>query len=356
MRFVDHVALLVPDLESALSTITRLGLEHGEIEDFPAEGTREVYVGEPGQQGRLLLMQPLGDGPYQRALSKRGPGLHHVAIGVADLSAFLSRDASGWLLHPHSVESISSCSTTWLARPGVGTLVEVVEADANRQPPQQAPLVSRVEVAVQPALVKLLPCLTSDGTQIDASPDDGSWLTIRGQRLCASTLSTSFDGQVQGSFANADLMGADLARASLGGADFTGADITCADLTGADLEAADFADADLTASHLTCATLTGANLSGANLTGAELTCASMTDANLTGANLMGANLTGASLMRSVFEDANLQEANLTGAKLMGAKLAGATLTGANLRGANLTDVDLTDVDLTDVDLTGADLP
>lgn len=80
---LDHVAVLVHDLESALARVRDAFPEPavGPIEKFPGEGTREVYVGDDDHDARLLLLQPMGStGPYARRLRRHGPGLHHVAV------------------------------------------------------------------------------------------------------------------------------------------------------------------------------------------------------------------------------------------------------------------------------------
>lgn len=162
----DHVALVVRRLDPVLKRLD--GLEPGPIESFPSEGTREVYLGEG--PSRLLLMEPTRtDGPYARAIAKRGPGLHHVALTVPDLDAFLA-DVRGWLLVPASLRDLASTRTAWLARPGVATLLEVTEGD----PARGTPTVERIE------LPGPLPVDPRPGM---AGSDDGEvWLTIAGRR------------------------------------------------------------------------------------------------------------------------------------------------------------------------------
>ena len=154
MPICDHVALVVRELEPVVQRLADLGVVAGEVEEFPDEGTREVYLGEGSQPGKLLLLQPLGsEGPYARALAKRGPGLHHVAFHVAKAEEFLL-EHPGWLLHPHSLDSFDRYRTLWLARPGEGTLVEVHQGEASYA---GGPLVERLEVPVaDPALEELL--------------------------------------------------------------------------------------------------------------------------------------------------------------------------------------------------------
>ena len=172
---LDHVALVVQRLEPVLERLGHIADQVGPIEAFPSEGTREVYVGESA--AKLLLMEPTSsEGPYARALAKRGPGLHHVALNTPNLKEFLG-GVRGWLLVPASVETIAKSNTAWLARPGTPTLLEVHEAE----PVSGDPLVSTVE----------LPGLTDQlhpQAGLTVSPDQEAWLTIGGRRMSARTL------------------------------------------------------------------------------------------------------------------------------------------------------------------------
>ena len=176
---MDHVALLVANVETVLSRLEPLGLSVGPVEEFPTEGTREAYVGAPESRGRLLLMQPLGtEGPYARALASRGPGLHHVAVNVTALEEHVAQ-VSGWLLHPRSLESVAKYRTAWLARPGVGTLLEIREA----APVAGHPIVQALEVPVEPGLEPLL-----EPYGLLPSTDRRAHLVLAGRRFEATQL------------------------------------------------------------------------------------------------------------------------------------------------------------------------
>jgi hypothetical protein len=58
---LDHIAFVVPSLERALQALGTVRFAVGEPQAYPSEGTRELYVGDPDQVGRLLLMQPAGE-------------------------------------------------------------------------------------------------------------------------------------------------------------------------------------------------------------------------------------------------------------------------------------------------------
>lgn len=126
MRFTpSHVAILVPSVRKAADFLKSYGFQIGDFESF--EETNEIYV-QIEERNSLLLMEPSGPGSYKRALEKRGPGLHHLAVDVLDLEKELGAISdSGWLLHLKSIKSIKSLKTAYLARPGFPGLIEVQE-------------------------------------------------------------------------------------------------------------------------------------------------------------------------------------------------------------------------------------
>ena len=129
---LNHVAILVENIEAVLNKNLFKADVLNEIEEFESEGTRELYIGPDKEMGRLLLMQANGNGPYMDALKKRGAGLHHIAIDVLDIDEFVKHlSGSGWLLHPKSLELYKSHKQIYLSRPGVPTLIEVQERKKN---------------------------------------------------------------------------------------------------------------------------------------------------------------------------------------------------------------------------------
>ncbi len=101
---LNHVSFLVESIESVMENSSFSDDSIGKVKEFPGEGTRELYIDNDNQMGRLLLMQAIGDGPYKRALEKRGAGLHHIALDVEDIDSFVDQlNSSGWQLHPKSL-------------------------------------------------------------------------------------------------------------------------------------------------------------------------------------------------------------------------------------------------------------
>jgi hypothetical protein len=186
-HWVDHVGVLVADVSRAAAALADLGHWIGSAEEYPAEGTREIYVGKPNHAGRLLLLQPTGRGPYATALAARGVGLHHVAIAAASAEDFARQVAgAGWYLHPRSLETFRTARTVWFARPGVPTLIEIFETATPSERTNDAPVVSRIELPVTRDKPQLLEALGV--AAMVASTDGRVWLTLGARRVDPAAL------------------------------------------------------------------------------------------------------------------------------------------------------------------------
>jgi methylmalonyl-CoA epimerase len=86
---VDHIGVAVEDLDAAIALhVEAYGMAVAHREVVEAQGVEAVLldVGE----NHVELLRPLnGETPVGRFLSKRGPGLHHVAYQVTDVQATL---------------------------------------------------------------------------------------------------------------------------------------------------------------------------------------------------------------------------------------------------------------------------
>lgn len=130
-----HVAVLVPSARRAADHLRQFGFQIGKEEAWEDVGTREIYV-ERDKANSLLIMEPAKPGVYQRAMEKRGPGIHHLAIDVPDLEDYIqSIESSGWLLHPSSIRTMKSTRAVYLARPGFPALIEVQEQSGEDNSP-----------------------------------------------------------------------------------------------------------------------------------------------------------------------------------------------------------------------------
>jgi methylmalonyl-CoA/ethylmalonyl-CoA epimerase len=90
-RAIHHLGVAVEDLDKALETYWRVfgaELEHRELVSAQGVEAAAVRVG----QSRVELLAPLGEEtPVGKFLSKRGPGMHHVAYEVSNLPNELER-------------------------------------------------------------------------------------------------------------------------------------------------------------------------------------------------------------------------------------------------------------------------
>ena len=93
MFAIDHLGIAVKSLASAKAFYERLGLKPMPEETVEREKVRLSMV--PVGESRIELLEPTSeDSPIAKFLSKRGEGLHHVALHVTDL--------------PHTVEQLKA--------------------------------------------------------------------------------------------------------------------------------------------------------------------------------------------------------------------------------------------------------
>ena len=92
---IHHIAIAVRDLDTALAFYQDgLGLKMTERREVPEEGVEIAFLptGQAHDCGEIELLQPLGaESSVARFLEKRGEGLHHICLGVADIKAAVER-------------------------------------------------------------------------------------------------------------------------------------------------------------------------------------------------------------------------------------------------------------------------
>lgn len=88
---LDHIGMAVHSLEESLPLYRDLlGLPLLYEEEVESDGVR-VAVLDLGGEGHLELLEPTGpDTPVGKFVEKRGPGIHHLALGVKDCAAALT--------------------------------------------------------------------------------------------------------------------------------------------------------------------------------------------------------------------------------------------------------------------------
>lgn len=82
---LDHVGVAVASIRDSVATFEPItGATCSSIEELPEHDVNVAFVGS------IELIEPRSSaGPLARFLSRRGPGIHHVAYRVPDLRATL---------------------------------------------------------------------------------------------------------------------------------------------------------------------------------------------------------------------------------------------------------------------------
>jgi len=88
---VDHIGIAVRSIAESLPLWEEaLGLDFQAPEEVADQGVT-VAVGRAGET-RIELLEPAGpESPVARFLESRGPGIHHVALAVDDLTGALEK-------------------------------------------------------------------------------------------------------------------------------------------------------------------------------------------------------------------------------------------------------------------------
>src|SRR5437764_14965047 len=92
-RRIDHVAIIVRNIEQALVFYRdTLGITPSEIKEVPTEQVRIAFLpmGGPGGSEIELIEPTTPNSSLTRFLEKRGEGLHHICLEVADIDAALA--------------------------------------------------------------------------------------------------------------------------------------------------------------------------------------------------------------------------------------------------------------------------
>ncbi|HEX8501540.1 MAG TPA: methylmalonyl-CoA epimerase [Pyrinomonadaceae bacterium] len=137
---IEHIGIATRSIEEALGFWRdALGLEVTHTETVEEQGVRVAMlpVGEP----RVELLEPTGpDSPVAKFIEKRGPGVHHVAVRVADIRAALARlkAAGARLIDEEPRTGAGGCLVAFV-HPSTagGVLLELVEHANAAEPHTQ---------------------------------------------------------------------------------------------------------------------------------------------------------------------------------------------------------------------------
>jgi len=124
VKRIDHVGVAVPDLAAARRIWDALLGQEPELEEVPTQMVTAAFY----PCGVELVAPTAPDSPIAKFLDKRGGGIHHVTIEVADLEAQLQRlKAQGTrLINETPVPGAGGCMVAFLhPSAAAGVLVEL---------------------------------------------------------------------------------------------------------------------------------------------------------------------------------------------------------------------------------------
>jgi methylmalonyl-CoA epimerase len=124
---LDHIGIAVHSISEGVEFYQALGLELSGIDRVPEQGVRVGFLalGEP----RIELLEPLdSSSPIARHLESRGPGIHHICIGVNDIREAMARlsDAGYRLLSDEPQAGAHGCQVCFVhPSSAAGVLIEL---------------------------------------------------------------------------------------------------------------------------------------------------------------------------------------------------------------------------------------
>jgi methylmalonyl-CoA/ethylmalonyl-CoA epimerase len=127
---INHVAVLVPDMDGALAFWQdQLGLTLDHVETISSMEVKIAFL--PLGESEIELVQPTtATSGLAKYLEKRGPGLHHICLEVEDIRAKLDQLSAGGVQlidqEPHLMEDGRQLAFIHPKSAG-GVLVELYE-------------------------------------------------------------------------------------------------------------------------------------------------------------------------------------------------------------------------------------
>lgn len=102
---IDHLGIAVESIAAARGCYEALGLRVAHEETVEHEGVRTAMI--PVGESRVELLEPTGpETTVGRFLSKRGAGLHHVALHVDDIqSTWRELESRGYSIVSPSIQT-----------------------------------------------------------------------------------------------------------------------------------------------------------------------------------------------------------------------------------------------------------
>ena len=126
---IHHLGVAVESIESGLALYGALGLACAHTETVAAQKVKTAML--PVGESRIELLEPTEpDSPVGKFLEKKGPGIHHIALEVADIDAALAELKAGGvaLIDQEPRTGVGGTRVAFLHPKGTqGVLLELVQ-------------------------------------------------------------------------------------------------------------------------------------------------------------------------------------------------------------------------------------
>jgi len=128
LKRIDHIGIVVQDLEAARRSFEALGMNVERIQEVPDRPVKAAFL--PLGDSDVELLQPLtSDGDLAQFLEEHGEGIHHICIEVEDIQAALAAVKSRGIQLREAQPRQGASGRIAFLHPGSthGVLIEFVE-------------------------------------------------------------------------------------------------------------------------------------------------------------------------------------------------------------------------------------
>jgi methylmalonyl-CoA/ethylmalonyl-CoA epimerase len=132
---LDHVAVVVKDLDQAIQIYEDLGLTFSAEREVVKEQAVQTAFASIDQHAHLELLTPFGDsGPIHKFLEKKGEGIHHLCFKVDDVHSKTKelKDKGYVLIHDTPVNGANNCLVNFIhPKSTKGVLIEISQKQGS---------------------------------------------------------------------------------------------------------------------------------------------------------------------------------------------------------------------------------
>lgn len=128
---IDHIGIATNGIDEASRFYREsLGLQLEHLEEVPSQKVRVAML--PLGESRIELLEPTSeDSPISKFLTKRGPGIHHIAVRVEDIRSALAdlKQKGARLIDEQPRPGAGGCLVAFVHPSSTGgVLLELVES------------------------------------------------------------------------------------------------------------------------------------------------------------------------------------------------------------------------------------